>query len=333
VRGPVAELRFGHAATLITTAVTSAKSDSPEWLTLAMPTPEHETLVAQIVATGQRTPEEPPDPTALAAMREAERAAELVAPPSVDVADASIGGVPCVVLSPRDAAPVGTIVYVHGGGYIWMSARSHVLVAAAIVGPSGCRCVSVDYRLAPEHPYPAPVEDLTAVHRALLAAGESAGRIAFAGDSAGGGLVLAGLVALRDAGDPLPAAAVSISPWTDLAVTGASADTADDPIVSGAGLRMMAGVYLAGADPTSPTASPLYADLSGLPPLLVQVGTRESLLDDARRVAARAREAGVDVTLHEFADVVHMWVVLGPELPETRDALGEAGAFVRDHFA
>ena len=126
--------------------------------------------------------------------------------------------------------------------------------------------MSVEYRRAPEHPYPAPVEDLTAVYRGVLDEGVPADRIAFAGDSAGGGLVVAGLVALRDAGETLPAAAVSISPWTDLAVTGSSADTADDPIVSGPALRMMAKLYLDGADPRSPTASPLYADLDGLPP-------------------------------------------------------------------
>jgi len=298
-----------------------------------MPSPEHEAMVEQIVATGQRTPEEPPDPALLAAMREAQRTEVIPAPPDVHVTDEIIGAVPCVLVTPRVEQPVGTIVYVHGGGYIWMSARSHVLVAAALVRASGCRCVSVDYRLSPEHPYPAPVEDLTAVYRALVASGESAGRIALAGDSAGGGLVLAGLVALRDAGDALPAAGVSISPWTDLAVTGPSADAADDPIVSGAGLRMMAKVYLDGADPHSPTASPLYADLRGLPPVLVQVGTRESLLDDARRVVARARDAGVDVILHEFDGVVHMWVVMGPDIPESLEAFAEAGAFVRDRLA
>jgi acetyl esterase/lipase len=296
-----------------------------------MPSPEHEALVEQVVANGQRTPEQPPSPALLAEMRAAQRTITVPAPPDVDVTDETIGGVACVVVSPRDEA-VGTIVYVHGGGYIWMSARSHVLVAAALVRSSGCRCVSVDYRLAPEHPFPAPVEDLVAVHRALLAAGERASRIAFAGDSAGGGLVLAGLVALRDEDVALPAAAVSISPWTDLAVTGRSADTADDPIVTGDGLRMMATLYLDGADPRSPAASPLYADLRGLPPLLVQVGTRESLLDDARRVVRHARDAGVDVTMHEFDGVVHMWVVMGPDLPETREALGEAGTFVRQHL-
>jgi acetyl esterase/lipase len=193
--------------------------------------------------------------------------------------------------------------------------------------------VSVDYRRAPEHPYPAPVEDLLEVYGALLDGGETSERVAFAGDSAGGGLVIAGLVAVRDTGLPLPAAGVSVSPWTDLAVTGASADTADDPIVSGPALRMMADLYLAGADPRSPTASPLYANLHGLPPLLVQVGTRESLLDDARRVVVRAQEHGVDVTLHEFEDVVHMWVVIGPDIPESQEAFAEAGAFIRARLA
>ena len=290
-------------------------------------------MVEQVIATGQRTPEAPPSAELLAAMREAEVAQPIApSPPSTQVDERVVGGVPCLVVTRTDAIPTGTIVFVHGGGYIWMRAHTHVAVAAELARTSGCRCVSVDYRRAPEHPHPAPVEDLLAVYRALLDDGESPTTIAFAGDSAGGGLVVAGLVAARDASLPLPAAGVSISPWTDLAVTGESADTADDPIVSGAALRMMADVYLDGADPTTPTASPLYADLRGLPPLLVQVGTRESLLDDARRLATRAGEAGVDVTLHEFEDVVHMWVVIGPEIPESQAAFAEAGDFVRAHL-
>lgn len=289
-------------------------------------------MVQQIVATGQRTPEERPSAEMLTTMRDAEATTPTATPPDARVAHETIGGVPCLVVTRGDTAPTGTVVFVHGGGYIWMRAATHLAVAAALARTTGCRCVSVDYRRAPEHPYPAPVEDLLAVYRTLLDDGEPPDRIAFAGDSAGGGLVVAGLVAARDAGLPLPCAAVSISPWTDLAVTGPSADTADDPIVSGPALRMMADVYLDGADPTSPTASPLYADLRGLPPLLVQVGTRESLLDDARRLAIRAEEVGVDVTLHEFAGVVHMWVVIGPEIPESQEAFTEAGAFVRAHL-
>jgi epsilon-lactone hydrolase len=298
-----------------------------------LPSTAHEELVAQIIATGQRTPETAPTPEVMAAARASEHQTDPPAPDDLRVEDATVGGVPCLVVSPSTGEPRGTIVFVHGGGYIWMTARTHLPVAAGLVRASGCRCVSVDYRRAPEHPYPAPVDDLVAVYRSLLDDGVPADAIAFAGDSAGGGLVVAGLVALRDAATALPAAAVSISPWTDLAVTGASADTADDPIVSGAALRMMASTYLGGADPTSTTASPLYADLTGLPPLLVQVGTREALLDDARRLVERARGAGVDVTLHEFTDVVHMWIVFGPDLPESLEAYGEAGAFIRDHVA
>jgi acetyl esterase/lipase len=290
-------------------------------------------MVEQIIATGQRTPEVAPTAALMAAMRESEDTAVPPTPADVRVEDLAVGGVPCVAVAPTAGEPTGTIVFVHGGGYIWMSARTHLLVAAGLVRASGCRCVSVDYRRAPEHPYPAPVEDLVAVYRALLADGVPADQVAFAGDSAGGGLVVAGLVALRDAGDALPAAAVSISPWTDLTVSGASADTADDPIVSGAALRMMASMYLDGASPTSPTASPLHADLRGLPPLLVQVGTREALLDDARRLVAHAERAGVDTTLREYDGVVHMWVVIGPDIPESLAAFREAGTFIRDHLA
>jgi len=300
---------------------------------MGVPSTAHEELVAQIIATGQRTPETAPTPEVMAAARASEQQTNPPAPDDLRVEDATVGGVPCIVVSPSTGEPRGTIVFVHGGGYIWMTARTHLLVAAALVRASGCRCVSVDYRRAPEHPYPAPVDDLVAVYRSLLDDGVPADSITFAGDSAGGGLVVGGLVALRDAATALPAAAVSVSPWTDLTVTGASADTADDPIVSGAALRMMASTYLDGADPTSPTASPLYADLTGLPPLLVQVGTREALLDDARRLVERADRAGVDVTLHEFIDVVHMWVVFGPDLPESLEAYREAGAFIRDHVA
>jgi len=298
-----------------------------------VPSTAHEELVAQIIATGQRTPETAPTPEVMAAARASEQQTNPPAPDDLRVEDATVGGVPCIVVSPSTGEPRGTIVFVHGGGYIWMTARTHLPVAAGLVRASGCRCVSVDYRRAPEHPYPAPVDDLVAVYRSLLDDGVPADSITFAGDSAGGGLVVSGLVALRDAATALPAAAVSVSPWTDLTVTGASADTADDPIVSGAALRMMASTYLDGADPTSPTASPLYADLTGLPPLLVQVGTREALLDDARRLVERADRDGVDVTLHEFIDVVHMWVVFGPDLPESLEAYREAGAFIRDHVA
>ena len=143
--------------------------------------------------------------------------------------------------------------------------------------------------------------------------------------------MLAALVALRDQGLELPAAAVCFSPWTDLAVRGASADSADDPVVSGDALRMMAGAYLGGCDPASGLASPLYADLSGLPPLQIQVGSRESLLDDARRLAERAGKAGVDVTYVEHPDVIHMWIVFAPTIPESEAAFSLLASFMATH--
>jgi monoterpene epsilon-lactone hydrolase len=285
-------------------------------------------MVEQIVATGQRTPEEPPTPELLRVARDAERLTQTQAPDDVLVDDVEIGGVPCVVVTPEGGEPAGTIVYAHGGGYIWMTARTHLAVAVALVRATGCRCVSIDYRRAPEHPFPAPVEDLVAVHTSLIVDGTDPGRIAFAGDSAGGGLVLAGAIAIRDAGLPLPVAVTCFSPWTDLTVTGASADTVDDPIVSGAALRMMASVYLDGAAADEPTASPLHAEVAGLPPMLVQVGTREALLDDSRRFVERARAAGVEVELLELPDVVHMWVVIGPDIPESLEAFRAAGSFI-----
>jgi epsilon-lactone hydrolase len=227
---------------------------------------------------------------------------------------------------------VRTVVYFHGGGYIWMTPHSHLRVLVAISRVTGARCVGVHYRRAPEHPFPAAVDDAVAAYRWLLDQGSAAGSIAFAGDSAGGGLLLAALVALRDQGIALPAAAVSFSPWTDLTVSGPSAALADDPVVSGNALRMMADAYLGGSDPTSALASPLYADLGGLPPLQIQVGSREALLDDARRFAERARQAGVDVTYVEHPGVIHMWIVFGPEIPESRVAFSLLASFLATHL-
>ncbi len=204
---------------------------------------------------------------------------------------------------------------------------------AAVSKAADSRCLGVDYRRAPEHPYPAAVDDAVTAYKWLLNQKTPPEQIAIAGDSAGGGLVLALLLALRDRELPLPAAAVCVSPWTDLAVTGTTADSAADPVVSGPALRGMAACYLAGADATLSTASPLYADLAGLPPLLIQVGTRESLLDDSRRLAAKARAAGVDTTYLEHPDVIHMWLVFDPEIPESREAYRIIGEFVKRHVS
>jgi acetyl esterase/lipase len=241
-------------------------------------------------------------------------------------------GVPLLSVTPEDRPSVSTVVYFHGGGYLWMTPQTHLPVMVAVSRVTGARCVGVHYRRAPEHPFPAAVEDAVTAYRWLLDEGNAPDTVAFVGDSAGAGLVLAALVALRDQGIELPAAAVCFSPWTDLAVRGPSADSADDPVVSGDALRMMARAYLGGSDPTSALASPLYADLTGLPPLQIQVGSRESLLDDARRLAARGRQDGVDVTYIEHPGVIHMWIVFGPEIPESEAAFSLLGAFLAAHL-
>jgi len=293
---------------------------------------EHEEMVAQVVAGGLRTPEELPSAETFRAMREAERSSPLTPVDGFDLSSTEADGVPLLSVTPEGAAPVSTVVYFHGGGYLWMTPHSHLPVLVAVSRATGARCVGVHYRRAPEHPFPAAVDDAVTAYRWLLGQGNAADTIAFVGDSAGGGLVLAALVALRDQGIELPAAAVCFSPWTDLAVRGLSADSADDPVVSGAALRMMARAYLGGSDPTAALASPLYADLTGLPPLQIQVGSRESLLDDARRLADRGRQAGVDVTYIEHPGVIHMWIVFGPEIPESEAAYALLGAFLARHL-
>lgn len=226
------------------------------------------------------------------------------------------------------------IVYLHGGGYVMGSLDTHRNLCARLSRTARARVLSVDYRLGPEHPFPAAVDDAVAAVRFVRAGGVAPGRTVVAGDSAGGGLTIATLLALRDAGDPAPAAGLCISPWTDLALTGDSMTTkaADDPMVRGADLRLMADAYLAGRDPQTPLASPLYADLSGLPALLVQVGSAEILLDDARRVVERAQAAGVDAHLRVWDDMVHVWHAFADILPEGRAAVDEMAGFLEDRL-
>ena len=231
------------------------------------------------------------------------------------------------------AAPMRTILYCHGGGYYFCSPASHRPLVFALAARSGARAFSLDYRLAPEHPFPAALDDALAAYRRLLADGTPADSIVIAGDSAGGGLALATLVALRDARDPLPSAGVLFSPWTDLAVTGGTIRSNDglDPMFCGAAIGRAAKLYVGGADPMHPYLSPLYADLSGLPPLLIQASSTEVLLDDARRVADRARAAGVSVQYEVWPKVPHVWQLWTPFVPEARQALERAARFVRIH--
>jgi acetyl esterase/lipase len=242
-----------------------------------------------------------------------------------------VNGVPAEWVSTPDVDPARVVLYLHGGAYVLGSLNTHRDLAGRISRAAGARVLNVDYRLAPEHPHPAAVEDATAAYAWLLAEGQVPARVAIAGDSAGGGLTVATLVALRDQGKPLPAAGVCLSPWVDLEGTGESMTTkADvDPMVQKDHLVRMAGFYLGGKPARTPLAAPLYADLSGLPPLYIQVGTAETLLDDSNRIAERARKAGVDVTLERWDDMIHVFQAFSAMLPEGQQAVDKIGAYLR----
>ena len=240
------------------------------------------------------------------------------------------GGVPAERISVPGSDPDAWLLYTHGGAYVGGSLTSHRAHVARLAREIGCTAVQVDYRLAPEHPFPAAVDDALAAYRWLAGRADPA-RIALGGDSAGGGLAAALLVQLRDAGDPLPAGAALISPWTDLTMTAQSYETrADaDPMIAHDRLSVDAELYLAGADPKEPLASPMHADLSGLPPILVQVGDAEALLDDSVVFAERAQAAGVDCTLEVTPEAIHVWHVLAELCPEGAEAVDRLAAWVR----
>jgi acetyl esterase/lipase len=241
-----------------------------------------------------------------------------------------VSGVPAEWIVPPGVAADRVILYLHGGGYVSGSINTHRAMVARIARASDARALAIDYRLAPEHPFRAGLDDSIAAYRWLLSQGYRPSRIVVAGDSAGGGLTLALLAALRDAGEPMPAAAVPISPWTDLEGTGESVRTkaAKDPMVQFEDLSSMAKLYATNADLRNPLASPLYADFRGFPPLLIQVGDAEILLDDATRVAERAKSADVQVELEVWDDMVHVWHVFAKILPEGQQAIDKIGKFV-----
>jgi cation diffusion facilitator CzcD-associated flavoprotein CzcO/acetyl esterase/lipase len=251
-------------------------------------------------------------------------------PRSVTVTQVSVGGVPGEYLERKGDAGSMVLLYLHGGGYIACSSRSH-RAYTSFFARQGFRVFAPDYRLAPEHVFPAAVDDAEAVYLALLADGIDPARLVVAGDSAGGGLCLSLLLRLRQNGIPLPAAGALFSPLTDLALTGETLVTNDQRCAMFCGERIGIGAkaYLAGADPRNPIASPLYAELKGLPPLLIHVGTDETLRDDSTRFAEAARAAGIPVQLRLWDDVPHVWQLFHHLIPEGRASLHEASNFLR----
>ena len=244
----------------------------------------------------------------------------------------TLAGLPTLRVSSPDVAEDGALLHLHGGAFIAGSAQAYRGLAGELARAVGVTGYVVDYRLAPEAPFPAAVEDAVAAYQALLARGLAANRIVLSGDSAGGGLVVSALIALRDAGTPLPAAALVISPWADLTGTAPSRITksAADPSLTSAGLDAVAPHYLNGSPATHPLASPVYADLAGLPPLLIQVGSTEVLLDDAIRLAGVAGAANVAVRLEVWPDMPHVWHTFHFMLDEGRQAIAGAGDFLRN---
>ncbi|WP_043679003.1 alpha/beta hydrolase [Streptomyces xylophagus] len=251
-------------------------------------------------------------------------------PPEVTVKSGTLGGVPVAEITVDGVEPRHVVLYFHGGVYVLGDAFSAAGLASQVGRRTSAKAFSVDYRLAPEHPYPAAVDDALAAYEALLGEGVAASDIVFAGESAGGGLAVATLVNARDHGLPLPAAAYVMSPYTDLTLAGPSIDTKRDadPLLNRELLAPRVTDYTAGQDPALALISPVFADLSGLPPLVIQVGTHEVLLDDAVRLAQRAAAADVEVTLDVTPGVPHVFQAYGPLLDEATAALDRAGRFL-----
>jgi monoterpene epsilon-lactone hydrolase len=256
-------------------------------------------------------------------------------PPEVKVERVSAPAAPAEWLRPPGAVAGRVVLYLHGGGYVIGSPRSHRHLAAGIASAAAASALLLDYRLAPEHPYPAAVDDATAAYRWLLDQAIAPEHVVIAGDSAGGGLTVATLLALRDARVPLPAGGVCISPWVDLTCSGGSYRTKAgvDPIVGQAAVAEMAKAYLGNVSPRTPLASPLFADLDGLPPLLIHVGSDEVLLDDAVQLAARAKAAGVETTIEVWERMIHVWHWFLPMLDEAHAAVEAIGRFTRTRTA
>ena len=254
--------------------------------------------------------------------------------PDIRLDAIDINGVPAEWSLAPGSDPSRVLLFFHGGGYCSGSIASHRGMVTEAGRAAGVRTLAVGYRLAPEHPFPAALEDAGAAYGFLRDQGIAPSKIVIGGDSAGGGLSLATMLTLRNANAPLPGCAWLVSPWVDLQMTGASmTKKADvDPLIQKPYLEELAAAYLAGTDPTNPRVSPLHADLTGLPPLLIQVGSAETLLDDAVRIARRAGVADVPVSLEIWPHMIHAWHLWAAELEDGRRAIASAGAFIRSRL-
>ena len=236
-------------------------------------------------------------------------------------------------LLPAGVRKAPAILYLVGGGYVSGSCDDHRILVAKVAQASGIAILMFDHRLAPEDPYPAALQDTLAAYRWLLDQGVGPENIVIMGESAGGGLCLAALLAVRDQGLPLPAGAVAISPWTDLALTGESYHTQAKACISPPGMSAICSKYYVGDHhPKEPWISPLYGDLHGLPPLYINVGENETLLDDSTRFAAKAKDAGVDTTLVVGSKMFHCYPMMAPMFPEATQALQEICRFIREQL-
>ncbi len=265
--------------------------------------------------------------------RKALEAGSLPVPKNVTFEPATIGGIKGEWVRVDGSQPSATLLYLHGGGYFACSPRTHRPITAAYA-KNGFAVFVPDYRLAPEHPFPAAIDDAEAAWNGLVAEGHAPASLTVSGDSAGGGLTLALLLTLRDKGQPLPAAAALLSPWTDLECTGASITTNAnrDAMFWPTGLKAGGGFYLGQASSTNPLASPLYAEMRGLPPLIMHAGERELLRDDSTRLAERARQAGVTVELQIWPVVPHVWQ-LAQFVPEARRSIRQMTDFLKRHVS
>ena len=256
-------------------------------------------------------------------------------PSKTKVEKVSFNGISAEWICAKEAHEDRVILYLHGGGYNIGSPNTHRELAAHISMTSGAKVLLPDYRLAPEHPFPSALEDATSAYRWLLDTGLTGRNISIAGDSAGGALSIATSISLRDTGEPLPASIACISPWIDLEMSGNSIKTHAkiDPLLNLQLLKIMASNYIGDNDPCSPLISPIYADLRGISPLLIHVGSDEMLLDDSTRIAEKAKNAEVDVTLKIYDQMWHAWHLNVRLMPEAKNAIEELGSFIRKHFA